>query len=83
MVSRMKLFLLKQKEEPEGSMYDKAQGFVIAAKHTTQARKLASQNCSDEGPEYWLDHTKSKISCIAESSKYQGPRIVIKETLDG
>lgn len=79
----IKLYLLTQRKPCKSSRYDKAQGFVIAAKNTTQARELASQDCGDEGPKYWLDPKQSRISRIATSSKYQSPRIVLGSFLNG
>ncbi len=82
MANRMQLFLLTQRVLHERN-YDKAQAFVIAAKNTKQARKMAAKECGDEGNDYWLDHKQSKISGIATSSKYQSPRIVIRSYISG
>lgn len=84
MVSKMKLFLLTRKEEPKG--YDYFKRFVIAAKNTKQARKMAAKNAKGfrtGHDEDWLDHTQTKISGIATSSKYSSPRIVIGEYIGG
>lgn len=83
MASRMRLYVLRQLKEHEGSQYDKVEGFVIAASTTTQARKLAAKECADEGGDYWLDHNKSRIRCIANSSKYSTSRIVLRDCNNG
>ena len=34
--------------------YDKAFGFVVRAQTEQEARKFASSECGDEGPDVWL-----------------------------
>ena len=83
MASKMKLFLLTCRHPYVGSNYDKAHGFVVAAKNTVQAQKLAAANSGDEGSDYWLDTIWSKISGIAASSKYSSPQVVIRNFVNG
>lgn len=67
----MNLYLLKNLDHDD-RQYDIARGFVIRAKSSEEARKIASQHCGDEGLETWLDPEMS--SCV---------RIPTKSTLSG
>ena len=58
----MKLWLLRpkgyendQEPEPWKPWYDKAFGFVLRAQNISQARRMASMNCGDEGEQAWLN----------------------------
>ncbi len=57
----MKLYLL-QNPDHDDRKHDIACGFVIRAKSPKEARKIASQQCGDEGPGTWLDPEMS--SCL-------------------
>lgn len=50
------LYLLRLKDDEKFSrMYDIATGFIVRATSPQQARKFASECCSDEGPQTWID----------------------------
>lgn len=63
----MKLYVLNY---PKAS-YDENGGFVIRASSSLSARKIASQNHSDEGAEVWLDKTKTTCSQILEEGELE------------
>lgn len=68
----MKLYLLKRKSL---CRYDEADSFVVRAKNSAQARKLASKGAGDEGKQTWLN--KNGSSC--RSLKTEGTlEIVIR-----
>lgn len=49
-------------DEPWEPWYDKAFGFVVVAPDELTARRIASEDCGDEGPAAWLDPEQSQ--CI-------------------
>jgi hypothetical protein len=57
----MKLYLLRSMEGSDywRPWYDKAYGFVVAARDEEQARKIASEQSGDEGAGAWLDKKAS------------------------
>ncbi len=59
-MSNMKLYLVERRD---ASMvkYDEYSGFVIRAKSPRAARKWAADECSDEGPEVWMDVKLTKV----------------------
>ena len=63
-----KFYLLKALQLPLKS-YDCAEGFVIRASSAKKARLLASINCGDEGPDFWLNSKKSSCKTISEKGK--------------
>lgn len=48
-------------------------GFVVRASSETEARRIASAHCGDEGEQEWLDDTRSSCSELRRS----GPAGVI------
>lgn len=77
----MKLYLLTREKENEG--WDEVYGFVIAAKSSIAARKLAGDNKGDEGKEVWLDKAETKCQVIANESKYKKEEMVLCDFLSG
>jgi hypothetical protein len=55
-----KLWIVERegKQEP---IYDAAHGFIIRAETEEDARIIASENHGDEGPDCWLDVTRSDV----------------------
>lgn len=64
-----KLYILKNKQGIEDGpwepWYDKTFGFVVRAKNTNEARKIAAENAADEGANAW---ELSKYSTCKELS---------------
>jgi hypothetical protein len=60
----MKLYLFSDYWEP---WYDKAFGFVVAARDEEQARKLASEQSGGEGADAWLDKKASTCKEVKPS----------------
>ena len=69
----MNLYLIKRKW-PIG--HDECAGFVIAAERNGQARDMAIDNCSDEGPDEWV---KAKCTQIGEAAPYDVPTIILRD----
>lgn len=44
--------------------YDKAVGFVVRASSESQARRLAAEQCGDEGDAVWLDPSQTSCEVI-------------------
>ena len=72
----MKLFLLKN-PDPDGRIYDIADGFVIAAESHHQARKIAAQHCGDEGPGTWLDPKMS--TCVVINPNRCSEGVILRD----
>ena len=60
-----KLFLLTSLEDRG---YDEANGFVILADDSKQAREIAAQKCGDEGVDVWMQAHLSKCELIGCAS---------------
>jgi len=59
---------------------DEAQAFVIRAATRQRARKLASLQAGDEGPEVWLD--PKKVKCVGlKPNRTEG--VVIRDFQNG
>lgn len=67
----MKLWQLKLKGFKNS--YDVTNGLVVRAKTPQKARKLASKECGDEGPDSWLSPNFSSCRRL----KVDGPEGVI------
>lgn len=67
----MKLWLLRPREGQAAweRWYDKAFGFVVRAKTEAEARKLAGENCGDEGDACWLDSAQSTCEELTRKGK--------------
>ncbi len=72
----MKLFLIKRKDD---TFYNECDAKVIRATGESPARRIASQNPGDEGPDVWLDPEYSDCEEINPKGK-QG-EILSKLTL--
>lgn len=75
----MKLWILKPIKpdaEPWRPWYDKAFGFVVAAKTAQWARMIAAANSGDEGGEAW---TNAKFSSCRELRPGQSPYVVLRD----
>ena len=62
---RKKLWILRPLDSESGPWnpwYDKTFGFVVRATTEEEARRIASEDCSDEGSQAWLDNGLS--SCV-------------------
>lgn len=49
--------------------YEIVNKFIVRATSARQARKLASEKCIDEGPDVWLDPTRSSCSLLKQEGK--------------
>jgi hypothetical protein len=56
--------------QPWEPWYDKAFGFVIRAASEQDARQMASENAGDEGPDVWLDHTKTTCTLLTTDGEW-------------
>lgn len=74
-----KLYILKPKENLENSpwepWYDKAFGFVVRAKDSNEARKIASENAGGEHSGAW----GSKYSTCKELSVKGKSELIIRD----
>jgi hypothetical protein len=75
--ANMKLWILEAKEgDPIWQpWYDKTFGFVVRAETEADARRFASEDCGDEGPQAWLS---SEHSTCVELTPDGEPGIVIQ-----
>lgn len=48
-------------------IYDCADGFVIAAEISAEARAIAGDHCGDEGPDVWYDIRRVSVELIGET----------------
>lgn len=64
----MKLFLLERITTIDSPVYDCNDGFVVAAKTSHSARKIARGCAGDEGALVWVDARESTCQCIAEKT---------------
>lgn len=53
----MKIWLLKKTDEGnnQSPAYDTAEGFVVAAGCSREARQMAGKEAGDEGPTFWMN----------------------------
>lgn len=61
------LYIYRLKSTDPSVYYDTVDEFIIMARDSKQARKLAAGNPGEEGPETWLSSRKSKILKIGRA----------------
>jgi len=66
------------RDNPWHPWYDKCFGMVVIACNASQARKLAAENCDDEGPLAWLKPAYTKIVKIGSTHRCKQPYLVLK-----
>ena len=76
----MRYWILKAKDDQEPD-YDVANGFVVAAASAKDARVIAAMNCGDEGPDYWMDSSKS--TCGHLPTYPAKPRLIMRDFNNG
>ena len=84
----MKLFLLERKDKKGG--YDEYYGFVIAAKDSKSARKIAQENGADETrisyeekKPFWTEAKKVSCKMIAGQSTFGKEQVVLSDFMAG
>ena len=71
----MKLYVLRRSAD-----WDEAAGFVVRADSKKAARKIASSQCGNEGPEAWMD--AKQVSC--RELKQEGElEMILRDFLHG
>lgn len=77
----MKIYELRKRTDLKGQnpwepWYDKAFGFIILAKSEDEARKIASENCGDEGPDAWLSNNYSSCNVL---DSHGSSRLILRD----
>lgn len=72
----MKLWLISRKDYDDLNDYDIFTAFVVAAETSFKARAQAS-NHDHRNHNIWLDARNSLCTCIAESTKFREPQVVL------
>jgi hypothetical protein len=76
-----KKFYILERKDLKGPRYDVAQGFVICATSSKQARTIASKNAGDEGSKVWLSSIRS--SCRELNAQKEEIEIIMKDFCAG
>lgn len=67
----MKIWVLRERRK-NNNRYDVADGFVIAAETSYEARKLAAADCGSEGPGFWMNAEYSTCNEVRAESRKAG-----------
>lgn len=59
------------KDSPWSPWYDKAFKFVVRAPSQAEARRLAANNCGDEGPGVWLDSRATRCDRLKRKGEVE------------
>jgi hypothetical protein len=73
------IFLIERREDDERIGYDETLGVVVCADDEAEARQMAASECGDEGPNSWLDSTRSTCFRISGADK----RVVLVSSING
>lgn len=78
----MFLYLLKRRNVT-GYDYDHARSMVVAAVEPAQARRLASEECGDEGKAPWLDAKAATLRRIGVAGPGVRAGVVLRDYNEG
>ena len=72
MRKRLRIWFLLPIGVGDARPHDEACGFVVIAKDAREARRVASDDCGDEGPDLWLKARRS--TCLELTPRSTGGR---------
>lgn len=74
----MNLYLVRR-PDTTSPQHDATFGFVVRAARASDARRLAAEQCGDEGPAVWTDQRTSTCAEIGIAPEGSEPSVVLRD----